>query len=377
MKAAFRVDASLEIGSGHVMRCLTLAEALRGVGAQCLFISRALPGHLLELIRQRGFAVTALPAERLQPSANTEVVSERSKEWAHASWLGCDWRTDAEETIKAVAQYLPAGIDWLVVDHYQLDANWERLLRPHTSKILVIDDLANRPHDCDLLLDQNYYRDLEKRYHGLVPSECVMLLGPDYVLLRPEFYLARQSLKVRDGSIRHILIFFGGSDPTNQTQKAIMALQLLGRSDITVDVVIGSANSEQHAIKKMCKQLPNTVFHCQVSNMAELISKADLGIGAGGSAMWERCFLGLPTITVVFAANQERTTEDLAEIGAIDYLGWIDHLAPENYARAVSAMLGNAQKVRHIGVTALGVRRPVEISLAKVMCHLSKRQKLL
>jgi UDP-2,4-diacetamido-2,4,6-trideoxy-beta-L-altropyranose hydrolase len=372
MKAAFRVDASLEIGSGHVMRCLTLADALRAAGAQCLFISRAHPGHLLELIRQRGFAVTALPAELLQPPANTQVVSERSKEPVHASFLGCDWQTDAEETIKAAAQWLPDGIDWLVVDHYQLDATWERLLRPHTRKLMVIDDLANRPHDCDLLLDQNYYRDLEKRYQGLVPSECVMLLGPDYVLLRPEFTVARQRLKVKDGSIRRILIFFGGSDPTDQTQKAMMALQLLGRPDIKVDVVVGSANPERSAIQKMCEQLPNTMFHCQVSNMAELISNADLGIGAGGSAMWERCCLGLPTITVVFAANQERTTEDVAEIGAIEYLGWVDQLAPENYARAVTRMLGNAQKVRLIGATALGVLRPEDTSLPKVMGRLSK-----
>jgi UDP-2,4-diacetamido-2,4,6-trideoxy-beta-L-altropyranose hydrolase len=114
------------------------------------------------------------------------------------------------------------------------------------------------------------------------------------------------------------------------------------------------------------------MFHCQVSNMAELISNADLGIGAGGSAMWERCCLGLPTITVVFAANQERTTEDVAEIGAIEYLGWVDQLAPENYARAVTRMLGNAQKVRLIGATALGVLRPEDTSLPKVMGRLSK-----
>jgi len=110
--------------------------------------------------------------------------------------------------------------------------------------------------------------------------------------------------------------------------------------------------------------------------MAELISNTDLGFGVGGSAMWERCCLGLPTITVVFAANQERNTEDVAEIGAIEYLGWIDQLAPENYARAVTRLLGNSQKVLLIGVTALGVLRPGDISLAKVMGRLSTESKI-
>ena len=376
MKVVFRVDASIQIGSGHVMRCLTLAEALRASGAQCYFISRAHTGNLLDLIRQRGFAVTALALDLPSPLANTKVVFGSPKEPVYVPWLGCEWKTDAEETIKAVSQLLPGNIDWLVVDHYQLDAGWERLLRPHADKLMVIDDLANRQHDCDLLFDQNYYLDLGRRYKGLVSDKCVTLLGPEYVLLRSEFAIARQRLRLRDGSVRRILIFFGGSDPTNQTQKVMVALKLLGRLNIKADVVVGSANPERASIRAMCEELPNAVFHCQISNMAELISKADLGIGAGGSAMWERCYLGLPTITVIFAANQERTTVDVAGLGAIEFLGWADQLAPEDYARALTRMISDAQRVRLISYAALGVLQPGQKSLAKVMSRITQESKI-
>lgn len=349
LKVLFRTDASIEIGSGHLMRCLTLADQLRNEGAEVAFVCRDLPGGMFDLLHARGYRFARLPM------AAADKVPQPS---------------DAVETIKAARQLFPGGTDWLVVDHYRLDAEWERLLRPHTKRLMVIDDLANRFHDCDLLLDQNYYRDMERRYRGLVPEQCISLLGPKYVLLRPEFAQARQKLGVRDGNVRRILVFFGGSDPTNQTQKAVEALRLLGRWDIEVDVVVGSANPHCDAVQTMCGELPNVAFHRQVSNMAELISNADLGIGAGGAAMWERCYLGLPTLTVVFAANQERTTEDVAEIGAIEYLGWSDRFMPDDYLKAISRMLGDSQRVRQIGNAALKVLQPGATSLEKVMCRL-------
>lgn len=349
MKILIRTDASVEIGSGHLMRCLTLAEQLRAGGAEVAFVCRELPGAMFDLLQARGYRFARLPAEE------TGKVPQQ---------------LDAGETVEAAGQLFPGGADWLVVDHYGLDAIWERLLRPYTHRLMVIDDLANRGHDCDLLLDQNYYRNQDLRYQGLVPEQCEMLLGPAYVLLRPEFAEARQRMRVRDGNVRRILVFFGGSDPTNQTQKAVEALRLLGRRDIKVDVVVGSANPNRKAIQALCDKSPNMAFHCQVSNMAELILKADLGIGAGGAAMWERCYLGLPTLTVVFAANQERTTEDVAEIGAIEYLGWSDRFMPDDYLRTISRMLGDSQRVRQIGNIALKVLQPGKASLVKVMRRL-------
>jgi UDP-2,4-diacetamido-2,4,6-trideoxy-beta-L-altropyranose hydrolase len=340
------------------MRCLTLAEALKQRGALIHFVSRHLPEHLRDMLAAKGHEFMLLSSR-----PNKEAIDGLS----HAHWLGTSQHADAQASIQALSDQT---WDWLVVDHYALDFRWESALRPSVGRIMVIDDLADRVHDCDLLLDQNYYRDLDRRYHGLVPEQCVTLLGPAYVLLRPEFADARQRLRLRDGSVRRILVFFGGSDPANQTQMAIKALQLLDRPDIEVDVVVGAANPNRNAIQAMCDQLPNVAFHCQVSNMAELILNADLGIGAGGATMWERCCLGLPAITVVSAANQERATEDVAGIGAIEYLGWFDQLGPEDYAQAISRMLGDAQRVRQIGNAALRVLQPGAISLADEMQRL-------
>jgi UDP-2,4-diacetamido-2,4,6-trideoxy-beta-L-altropyranose hydrolase len=346
MRVLIRTDASVEIGSGHLMRCLTLADQLRSAGSAVAFACRDLPGGLFDLLQTHGYRCARLP-------------------WAAPG--GNAQHDDAEATLEAAGKLFPDGLDWLVMDHYGLDATWEHLLRPHVRKLMVIDDLANRPHDCDLLLDQNYYHDLDRRYHRLVPEQCVTLLGPAYVLLRPEFADARQRLRLRDGSVRRILVFFGGSDPANQTQMAVEALKLLDRPDIGVDVVVGAANPNRNAIQALCDQLPNMAFHCQVPNMADLILNADLGIGAGGATMWERCCLGLPTITVVFAANQERTTEGVAALGAIEYLGWSGQLRPEDYARAISGMIENPQRAWQIGNAALEVLQPGNTSLLEAM----------
>ena len=331
------------------MRCLTLADQLRGNGAEVAFVCRELPGGMFDLLDARGYRNARLDL------APTGASSQHD---------------DAKATIEAVARLFPGGVDWLVVDQYGLDVEWERLLRPVSCKLMVIDDLANRPHDCDLLLDQNYYRDLDSRYQGLVPEQCVTLLGPEYVLLRPEFTQARERLRGRDGTVRRILVFFGGSDPTNETEKVMAALSLLGRPDIEVDVVVGLANPKRDAIQALCDALPNVSFHCQVSNMAERILNADLGVGAGGAGMWERCYLGLPAITVVFAANQARTTEDVATTGAIEYLGWSGRLSPADYAHALGESIGNPARTRQIGELALRVVRVEGQPVADTMLHI-------
>lgn len=216
MKVAFRADASVGIGSGHVMRCLTLAGELKEAGAQIIFICRECEGNLCDLIEKQGIPVARISGE-LQ-----------------------SWEADAFQSLEALKKYGKA--DWLVVDHYSLDHRWEAGIRNAAEKIMVIDDLADRIHDNDLLLDQNLYEDLENRYNGLAPPHCIKLLGPRYALLRPEFRKARASLRKRDGIIRRILVSFGGSDPSNETAKALEAIGLLGKPEIAVDVVVGSSN---------------------------------------------------------------------------------------------------------------------------------------
>jgi len=322
-----RADASVDIGSGHLMRCLTLADQLRGMGAEVAFVCRDLPGAMFDMLQARGYQSAKLP------------MAEAGNGAQHF---------DAQETIRAAGRLFPDGMEWLVVDHYELDAVWENMLRPHVCKLMVIDDLANRSHDCDLLLDQNYYRDMDQRYQGLVPEQCVTLLGPAYVLLRPEFAETRQRLRVRDGSVRRIMVFFGGTDSTNQTRKALDALKLVARPQVAIDIIVGASNPYRDEIQSLCCQVPNTQYHCQVSNMAELISAADIAIGAGGATTWERCSLGLPTLTVVFADNQLQTTLDLQQIGATIFIGWADKITVSDLAHAIGSLIENPALLRNI-----------------------------
>jgi len=193
MRLVFRTDASLTIGSGHVMRCLTLAEALRTRGAQCFFVCREHPGNLLELIRKRGFEACAL---HLNTSCAAAATVDAERPTAHAAWLGAHWRTDAAQTLAACGG---SDVDWLIVDHYALDARWEAELRPACRKLMVIDDLADRNHDCDLLLDQNLVAESDARYQQRVPPGCTLLLGPRYALLQPLYRELRPQARLRPG----------------------------------------------------------------------------------------------------------------------------------------------------------------------------------
>jgi UDP-2,4-diacetamido-2,4,6-trideoxy-beta-L-altropyranose hydrolase len=279
MKIAFRTDASLQIGSGHVMRCLTLADVLTANGASCRFICREHPGHLLELIRQRGHEAICLPATI--PSGSMEEVVAEEPKLAHASWLGTDWRNDAAQTLTALQGELT---EWLVIDHYALDACWEHVLRPACRKMMVIDDLADRAHDCDLLLDQNWFGDeTEKRYSNWVTESCKCLLGPEYALLNPEYAQLRVLMPPRDGIVRRVLVFLGGSDPSNQTGKVLGALMRQSLEKLAVDVVLGVNHPDPKAISAQVADRPATVLYQDLPSLAGLMARADLMIGAGGS----------------------------------------------------------------------------------------------
>lgn len=312
MKVVFRADASLLMATGHVMRCKTLADGLRGRGAEVRFICREHPGHLIRLLRDDGYPCAVLPAP-----ANSECAQDAGRD-GHAARPGVEPSEDARQTLEALGGFRP---DWLIVDHYGLDAAWERQFRPAVGRIFVIDDLADRPHDCDLLLDQNLHAAMDQRYTGLLPRHARQLLGPRFALLRPEFHKARASLRKRDGTIRRVLIFFGGVDLTQETEKSLEALRRLNRPDVAVDVVVGCGNPRADDISAKCSKMPNVMFHRQVANMAELMARSDFSFGAGGSTHWERCSVGLPTAVTVTAANQSTVTRDLAERNAVLLLG--------------------------------------------------------
>ena len=317
-----RVDSSELIGSGHLMRCLTLAERMRNDGKNVRFICRDLAGNLCRIVVDKGFSLHMLP-----------VHPPDEKLRGYAAWLTVIPEIDAQETIDVLYTIQP--IDRLVVDSYALDIAWEQRIRPLVQEIFVIDDLANRRHDCDILLDQNFYQALEHRYDGLVPERCKLLLGPHHALLREEFYAARVHLRERDGRLRRILVFYGGSDATRETEKAIHALLQLHLPAVDVDVVVGGSNRRREYIEELCAQHDSLHYHIQVSNMAELMANADLCLGAGGTTTWERCFLGLPAIVTAIAENQFEICRDSAEAGLIYYLGRWDEVTKMDIVRSV------------------------------------------
>ena len=347
MKVAFRTDASLQIGSGHAMRCLALAAALRERDAQCHFISRAHPGNLISTIQQHGFKVVGLVApEQKAQSAIKTIASTgqgtqqyQSPEPAHTAWLGSTWQADATDTAAVVATLQP---DWLVVDHYALDQRWESCLQPYCKKLMVIDDLADRAHCCDLLLDQNWFGDsTPTRYRNLVPPHCECYLGPEYALLKSEYAQLRDTMPPRDGTVRRVLVFLGGSDPSNQTAKVLTALMHPSFAHLQVDVVLGQYHPDAQGLAAQAATRPGTTMHQGLPTLAPLMVRSDLMISAGGTTTWERMCLGLPAIVISVAANQTTTNLALMNAGYIDFLGGMNDVNVSNIAEAVTQCLAN------------------------------------
>jgi len=308
MQVVFRVDASIEIGVGHLMRCLTLADALSKLGAEITFITRNHDGEMSDYIIQRGYQVHLLDNNTLPNNAYKDSIYDQ--------WLSVDYEVDANQTI----HHLKDKVDWLIVDHYALNSKWENLLNPHVKKILVIDDLANRFHNCDVLLDQTYGRQ-ESDYIDLVPSGCRLMLGTHYALLRPDFSKLRANAinKRRDYSgIRRIMISVGGLDETNLSSDLLNIFHKVSwQTDIEIDIVLTSKAPHLNKIKQLLNDYPFKFnLHIDTNQMAQIMLEADLAIGSGGTTSWERCCMGLPTILIVLAENQENIGTSLMQAGA-------------------------------------------------------------
>lgn len=304
MRVAFRTDASIDIGNGHIMRCLTLALQLREQGSTCVFICRPHPGNLIEKISKLGFDVAALPATA---DAGPALCEDHAR-------IGADWATDARQTLAV----LGAGVDWMVVDHYALDARWESAVRCAARRVLVIDDLANRRHDADLLVDQNAGREAA-HYQPRVPGRCEVLAGPRFALLRSEFGAHREaSRRRRCDKMQHLLVCMGGVDKDNATAAVLDSLASAALpGDATITVVLGLhaphiADIRQRAAKM---RWPTQVI-VDVDDMAGLMAECDLAIGAAGVSALERCCVGLPSIIIPVAANQMAGARALDLTGA-------------------------------------------------------------
>lgn len=316
MKVAIRVDASLQIGNGHAMRCLTLADALAANGLDCVFICREHEGNLINFIHSKGYLAHSLPVVyKACPVATAPEVDPSTYDLAHADWLGASQTEDAEACASILAAEQP---DWLIVDHYALDARWELALAPHYRKLMVIDDLADRPHACDLLLDQTFGRDAAD-YRPLVPADCRLLCGSHYALLRPEFAALRPySLQRRaQPTLHELLITMGGVDKDNATGQVLQALRACHLpADCRINVVMGVTSPRLENVRKQAHDMrwPTRVL-VGVNDMAQLMADSDLAIGAAGATTWERCCLGVPTIMLVLADNQRKIAQGLEQSG--------------------------------------------------------------
>lgn len=321
---AIRADAGHALGSGHVQRCLALASALRARGLTLRFLMRACPGHLLDEVRAAGHEVRALPAALP------------------------DWLTDATVCLSALE-----GCVGLIVDHYGLDARWQRAITWASGLpvLLAIDDLADRAHAAALLLDVNDLDAGAQRYAERLPPGSRTLLGPQYALLREEFARERARLRTREATVRRVLINFGGSDPRDATATAWQALQTPACAGLELDVIVGSAYVDRSGLADACAARPHTTFTVQAHDMAARLAAADLAIGAGGTGCWERAALGVPALACAIADNQRATVAALAGRGALralpepDVDAWraaILDLIDDSFARAALARAAQA-----------------------------------
>lgn len=301
------------------MRCLSLAHMLKQEeGARVSFVcSREIPDQLKQKIIDSGCSIRYLSSD-----------------------LNMNQDRDAEQFLEAINK---VRVDWIIVDHYCLDIRWESRVRPYTNGLIVIDDLANRVHDCDIILDQNLYPNLENRYRQLIPEHCTQFLGPTYSLIRQEFYEYKNRLRVRE-RCNSILVNFGGSDPTNEISKVLTAIE--GNLDefnkmIKFYIVAGSANQRQEEIQERCKGLTNVIFYPHYEQMAELLSEVDLVIGAGGISLWERCFLGVPSMIIAIAHNQIDVVREAEERDLIWNIGYSSNVTPYKIAEILKQILSN------------------------------------
>lgn len=337
-----RADASSTIGSGHIMRCMALAEELSEVGVSVRFICRELEGAIIPFINKRGFVV-----ETISGDSEDLIFSE-----------------DAAKT-RAVIEKYGGKADWVIVDLLENSVEWDSAMRPVTQNILAIDDHADRKRDCDIIVNPHFFPEAEEKYKTLTPPSCITLAGLRHALLRPEFHKARkEGLEKRTNEVKRILVSFGGSDCAGLPDKVIEALLPLGSAGIEVDMILGSGDQDSKDTAK--PDGTNITFHDFVEDMVKMTKKADLVIGAYGVSTAERMLLGAPSIIITISEYQVTLAKILAEAGYAIYLGSASDVTPDMIAGAVNRLKDDPYKMRSISKTimervdGLGAQRVVK-----------------
>jgi UDP-2,4-diacetamido-2,4,6-trideoxy-beta-L-altropyranose hydrolase len=324
-----RADASADIGGGHIYRCLTLAGALTGTNKEVHFICRQLNGHLAKLIEQRGFDVSLLPADNPIDELN-----------------------DAIQCRELLEQLSPALI---IVDHYQLSAQWHTVISPLTQQLVVIDDIANRPYNCDLLFDQSLARTADEYAPWLTQRCKTVITGAQHALLRAPFIELREQAKIKRSTprkIENVLVAMGATDPQNVT---LTVLQQLTCNDWKINVVLTDKAKHLNSVRDFIAASPlNIDLLVNVSDMAALILESDIAIAAAGTSMLERCCLGLPSVIVCLADNQKHIAKAVAQshsaIGVIDI-----NLISSKLSDVLHAFINDSSQYQQIASKAFAI----------------------
>ncbi|HEY8049495.1 MAG TPA: UDP-2,4-diacetamido-2,4,6-trideoxy-beta-L-altropyranose hydrolase [Ramlibacter sp.] len=309
MRVAIRTDASRRIGTGHLRRCQSVADALRREGAEAVFVCRAHDeisrvadqGRVIWLSHEQGFT-----AQAGDPT--------------HAQWAACNWDRDADQTVAALQGQ---AVDWVLVDHYAFDARWhERVAGALHCRVGVIDDLADRPLAAQLVVDQNLAADHASKYAGVLQSPALILGGPRYAMLAPVYRTApRYRFRRRVASIG---IFMGGGDPNDFGSRVLRACRDVAGFDGDIELVSSSRNPNFEHHVALAQRWPRThVLHDQ-ADLSGFFARHDLHVGSGGIAAWERCCLRAPTLAIQIAQNQRAVLPQLAQLGAIEWLQQAD-----------------------------------------------------
>ena len=341
--ALLRADAGARTGSGHVVRCLTLASALADRGVRCTFATRGGESSLADRIAGAGHGLIPLDLPEPEP--------------APGPWSAEEQRADLD----AVRAGAAGSFDLVVVDHYRLDADWERAARDLAARVVVVDDLDDRHRDADVLVDHNWYGPgADRRYTGRVPAGCRLLLGPRYALLQPAYAEARRTRREPACPPRRVLVSFGGTDPTGETEKVLTALQEPDLAALEVDVVVGTPRLVTDRLRALVDSRPGTRLHVQLPTLAPLLARADLALGAGGSATWERICLGTPALVTAPREDQAGVTRALAAAGLTTFAGLAADTTVRHYAALLRERLTAPRVVPPPLVDGLGAQRVAE-----------------
>lgn len=329
MKVVMRADASDLIGVGHVMRCVSLGIRLKSEGKRIHFISAEINDWLISWLQELDFGFSHLPIE-------------------------CVRNTQLDAQLSALIVENLEECTWVVVDHYGLDSDWETVIKDKNKRIMVIDDVGRRAHSCNVLLDTSLRSTDIDDYSGRLLSKTLVLSGPSYVILRPEF--DNPSLvRFRSGEISKILIYFGGGNIDDELRKVTSAIRRSTTKNLEVTVVLGKTQTHQELIDDLSSIYSTIKIIDNSSDMANLIKEADLAIGTCGISAWERCALGLPALTVITADNQRDDALHLDSLGVLKNLGEASEVEESTWLMEISNLLNNPTEVSKISKACLNL----------------------